>query len=205
MQVTNLDTAGFKAYNSFFAIKQHFTSKYDYFKYNGKVKTTVDSFKRRNDRYQFAKLERSHKTDLIQFLVSNAIKDNIGWIGDLTTEEAEENYRSWKRRIESLKYTFKSELKWMCDYIEANNLSFDDLFLIEDNDHPLILRFLLDGTLSLETVVILDKVLKFSRVFTKKMVDDPIWMDYNRKIQKYSAFIAVDVDDYKKILRNVFL
>lgn len=205
MQTSNLDNNGYKAYNTYLAIKQHFTSAYDYFKYNGKIKTNFESFKRRTDRFQFAKLERKHKSDLVPFIVSNALNDNLGWIGDLTSDEAEQIYLNWKRRIESLKYNFKCEMLGLRDYIELNEITFDDLFFIPENSHPILLQLILENKLSIETIVIMDKILTFSKKFNKKMVDDPVWMDYSRKIHKYSAFIAVDVDDYKKILRDVFL
>ena len=41
---------GINAYKTYLAIKQHFTSNYDYKKYNGKVKATEESFLKRRDR-----------------------------------------------------------------------------------------------------------------------------------------------------------
>lgn len=205
MQTSILDASGFKAYKSYLAIKQHFTSTYDYFKYNGKVRITVDNFTKRSDRFHFAKLERKHKKELVQFIVSNALKDNISWIGDLTTDEADMNYLEWKKKIESLTYVFKTEVNRIKDYMEDEKLPFDDLFKIKETSFPLIFQFLLEERISIETIAIFNKIFNFIPIFDKKMVDNPLWMDYSRKILKYAAFITVDSAQYKKILQDVFL
>ena len=41
---------GFKAYKLYLAVKNHFTTSYDYFKYNGKVNAKEDSFLKRRDK-----------------------------------------------------------------------------------------------------------------------------------------------------------
>ena len=78
----------FETYKLFLAIKAHFTNpKYDFFKYNGKVSASLDSFNRRRDKFHFAKLAK-HK-DPVGYLVSQYITGNFtGWVGDLFTEEA---------------------------------------------------------------------------------------------------------------------
>ena len=51
---------GFDAYKTYLALKRHFTSDYDYFKYNGKVRAGVESFLKRNDKFFFRKLITSY-------------------------------------------------------------------------------------------------------------------------------------------------
>ena len=74
---------GFDAYKTYLALKRHFTSDYDYFKYNGKVRAGVESFLKRNDRFFFRKLAKKYDDkELVDFFVSNFIvSDN--WIGNL--------------------------------------------------------------------------------------------------------------------------
>ena len=44
----------FEVYQNYLSLKSHFTNpKYDYFKYNKKVRATITSFNRRKDRYFF--------------------------------------------------------------------------------------------------------------------------------------------------------
>jgi hypothetical protein len=53
-----LNENGFTAYSEYLAIKRHFTTKYDYFKYNGKVNVSKESFESRRDAYQFQRLSK---------------------------------------------------------------------------------------------------------------------------------------------------
>ena len=56
------------------ALKLHFSSDYDYFKYNGKTNATQQSFEKRKDRFRFSKLARKLEDPLlIEFFVSNII------------------------------------------------------------------------------------------------------------------------------------
>lgn len=198
--------AGFKAYQKYLAVKGHFTRKdYDYFKYKGKIKASESSFKKRNDRYHFAKLENKHKKDLLPFLVSNMVVSSEVWVGELLSENSEKIYKKWQKKIESLKYTFRTDMSKLRDLIELHDYEFDDLFKMKEHDHPVIFKILMNEEISLESFVILDKILDFIRVFDKKMLDDPIWSMYNKKIRKYKDFIRINKTDYRKIVRQVFV
>ena len=49
----------FETYKSYLGLKNHFTrDKYDYHKYCGKSKASINSFYRRKDRFFFEKLSR---------------------------------------------------------------------------------------------------------------------------------------------------
>ena len=69
-------------------IKLHFNSaSYDFIKYNGKVKADLPSFMKRKDKYHFAKLARTYKSELLDFYVANlSLKD--AWVGDLLENES---------------------------------------------------------------------------------------------------------------------
>ena len=90
----------YDAYKIYHALKLHFTSNYDYMKYNGKANASVDSFLKRNDRPFFGKVARKYKDDTKDFFISNFIVNPKGWIGNFN----EENYLNWKKRNQSLKY-----------------------------------------------------------------------------------------------------
>ena len=198
--------AGFKAYQKYLAVKGHFTRKdYDYFKYKGKIKASESSFKKRNDRYHFAKLENKHKKDLLPFLVSNMVVSSEVWVGELLSENSEKIYKKWQKKIESLKYTFRTDMSKLRDLIELHDYEFDDLFKMKDNDHPIIFKQLMTEEISLESFVILDRILNFISYFDKKMLDDPIWTMYNVKIVKYQRFIDINKFDYHEIVKNIFL
>ena len=54
----------FDAYQVYTAIKLHFSSsRYDYFKFDGKTKVSIEKFLQRNDRYFFEKISNKYNTD----------------------------------------------------------------------------------------------------------------------------------------------
>ena len=81
---------------------------------------------------------------------------------------------------------------------------FDSFFEIETNKHPKIVKEFLKKNLSLETLIILDRILGFSVKFDKKM-RDPVWKLISQRMKKYSSFLNSDVFRYKKILKEVIL
>jgi hypothetical protein len=68
--------------------------------------------------------------------------------------------------------------------------------------HPKILKEYLSGRLSLENLVIYDRIFGFSKSFDKKL-NDPVWETVSLKLKKYGPFINIDVFNYKKILRDL--
>ena len=139
---------GFEAYRTYLALKRHFTSDYNYFKYNGKVRASVDSFLKRRDKFFFRKLSKKYKDeDLVEFFVSNfIISDN--WIGNMISQESEDNYVEFKRRRESLSYNFDNELHWLVDYCRSNDLELNQLLIVKDNNHPILFKLLLQNRIT---------------------------------------------------------
>ena len=193
---------GFDAYKTYLAIKRHFTSDYDYFKYNGKVRAGVESFLKRNDKFFFRKLAKKYDDkELVDFFVSNFIvSDN--WIGNLISQESEDNYVRFKKRRESLSYQFDNELHWLVDYCRSRDLELNKLLLVEDNNHPLLLKLLLQKKISIETIIIMDSVLKFLKHWDNNL-DDIVWEEKKRLIVKYNKFLTYDPFVYRKKLKEI--
>jgi hypothetical protein len=94
-------------------MKNHFTKdKYDYHKYCGKSRATVQSFYKRKDRFWFEKFARQKSDKEVEdFFVSNFITctdPSKLWIGEMI-RNGESRYTDWKRRTQSLSYIFKEE------------------------------------------------------------------------------------------------
>jgi hypothetical protein len=192
----------FESYQKYLALKNHFTNKkYNYFTYNGKVKANLQSFYKRKDRFWFEKLSRN-KTDeeILNFFVANfASCDDPQslWIGQII-KEGEENYTNWMRKTQSLSYIFKEEISIF------NSKNFDDMFNIEGNKHPLIIRNYLQKKISLETLIILNSILNYKKQFDKKL-QDPVWEFVSMRIEKYTPFIHIDVNKFKQLLKECVL
>ena len=192
----------FDAYKQYLSLKNHFTKdKYDYHKYCGKSRATVQSFYKRKDRFWFEKFSRQ-KTDqeVIDFFVSNFVTctdPSKLWIGEMI-REGEGRYTDWKKRTQSLSYVFKQEV----ENILAGN-DFDSIFSSKSG-HPIILKKYLGGDISIETLVILDRVLGFRKDYDDNL-QDPVWETVSMRMKKYSPFLNIDVQRYKKILKGVVL
>jgi hypothetical protein len=192
----------FEIYKSYIGIKNHFTrDSYDYHQYCGKTKTSIESFYKRRDRFFFEKISRQkNDSEVIDFFVANFISCTDPqklWIGEMI-KTGEKNYSDWKRRIQSLSYFFKEEMQSI-----TLNRDFNSLFL-KSYGHPIILKKYLSGEISLETLVICDKILGYRKDFDKKM-NDPVWESISHRIKKYSSFLNIDVFHYKKILKEVVI
>jgi hypothetical protein len=190
----------FETYQHYLSLKNHFTNpKYDFFKYGAKTRASITSFNKRKDKYWFEKTSRKYNDkEVVNFLVSNFVSaDNPQnlWIGQIINS-GERTYAEWMRRHQSLTYLFKEQSNEL--FLE-NKL--EDVFNCSKG-HPPILKKFLSGQLSLETLVIYEKIFGFSRTFDKKL-DDPVWECVSLKIKKYSPFLQVDIFNYKKILREI--
>ena len=192
----------FEVYKSYLGLKNHFTrDNYDYQKYCGKTKVNINSFYKRRDRFFFEKLSRQ-KTDeeTINFFLSNFIScDNPGslWIGEMM-REGEQKYTEWKKRNQSLFYVFREEIQNLFIDHKMNEV-FDS-----KKGHPIILKKYLSGSISIETLVILDKILDYRKDFDKKLLD-PVWEIVSLRIKKYSPFVGINIFSYKQILKEIIL
>ena len=106
------DTTGFAAFALYNAIKLHFTSdSYDFFRYNGKTNVSRETFAKRKDKYSFYKLSRKYSIEeLRDFYLANIIENDFQWVGEISGAEGEESHKKWKKRIESLTYSFENDI-----------------------------------------------------------------------------------------------
>jgi hypothetical protein len=195
-----LKVTPFETYQHYLSLKNHFTNpKYDFFKYGAKTRASVTSFNKRKDKYWFEKTSRKYNDkEVVDFLVSNfTATDNPQnlWIGEIINS-GERNYAEWTKRQQSLTYLFKEQSNELFSENELESV-FDC-----SKGHPPVLKMFLGGKISLETLVIYDKIFLFGNTFDKKLLD-PVWESVSLKLKKYSPFINIDVFNYRKILRSI--
>jgi hypothetical protein len=183
----------FEAFKLYISLKNHFTQKkYNYFKYNGKSRTSQDSFDKRKDKIFFQKL--SKHSDVLGFLLSNLLVNNKSWIKDITyNENSDKIYNDWLKRKQSLTYVFKNDIKKLDDDFNSN-------FLIQENNHPTILKLYLSNEISLETFCILIDISGAKKYFDKMLKNDVMWDEIGLLVEKYTPFITYDKEKYKNIL-----
>ncbi len=192
---------GYDAFCLFTSLKLHFNSdSYDYFRYHGKVSTSIDAFENRKDKYHFYKLSRRFSNDEQgrDFIVANLVHDSNVWIGHLLTNEADIEYRKRQKVIQSLTYIFTNEIESLMSHNNPN-----DLLMIQD-DYPKLLMMLLHDEISLETVCILNQLMNFVPMWDKKIADTIHYPNISRKIKKYTPFIKFEPTKYKLILKKEY-
>jgi hypothetical protein len=185
----------FELYIYYLALKKHFTTDYDFFKYNGKVKASVDAFENRKDKYFFYKL--SKRSDAKEYILANIAHNPDLWIGDIGDDKAEDIYGTWKKIHQSLLYSFQQDINTLDEDFDSNLIS-------KDGQHPKILRLYLSKQIRPETLIMINEVTGVFNYWDKKLVDRVLWPDIKKKCIKYRPFLSFDKTKIKSILVNTF-
>ena len=191
-------------YRTYLSVRNHFTNdNYNFFKFGGKTKASSSAFEKRRDRYIFDKVSKDYKDDEVALLfVSNFVAKEKFWIGNTLSEESRNIYTMWRKKIQSLSYIFENDVKAIIDEINDREIDFDSVFKIQDGQHPIILRLTLADRVSLESFLILYKILDFFPQFNRRIEETIIWPDYYKKCVKYEPFVKVDMTRFKFILKK---
>jgi len=205
---------GLRAYQKYLAIKLHFTTDYDYFKYGGKSKSaSPSSFEKRKDVFFFRKIERRYSDEeLTEYFVANFVSKNTGrWIGELASLQSERVYDQWKKRMESFSYLFKEDMEKIKEQANTCFLSTNpaDMWTVDNdthhNMHPEVLCMYLGNKISLESLIAANRVLKFVPIWDRTIGEDFIWPDISKSIKKYDAFLRLDEKNLRNIMKEVFI
>ena len=182
----------FEAYEKYVALKLHFTSEYDYFRYNGKTSVTPKSFNERKDKFHFKRLAKKYDdSTIIEYFIANII-DNKQWIGNMDMA----TYSQWQAKIQSIEYVFSNDVEKLL----TNVSEFDIIFNSDKGNHPKLVKAYLGKKISLETLVIFEKLLDFRKTFNKEITDQIIWPKVNMLIEKYEPFVDANINRCRKIL-----
>ena len=179
-------------YLMYCALKAHFgKGDYDFVKYSGKSSATKDSFWKRTDRLFFVKTQRKYKKKQIiqDYLVSNFVQNTKGWLGDFN----DDNYIEWKRRTQSMSYNFKQELE---------RIGKVNILGIKNGQHPKLLKEYLGKRVSIETLVILDDISNFTKIWNDKLKNDVVWPKVKKLMFDYKKFLTYDKKKCTIILNN---
>ena len=182
-------------YLMYCAMKAHFgNTDYDFITYRGKSRVSRDSFYKRKDRFFFVKLSRKYKEydEIRDYFISNFIKDRNGYISSFNNE----NYENWKIRRYSFYGIFSEEIK---PFVKE----FNPLFEVKKSEHPKLMKEFLGGRLSLETLIILDELVKFTKKWNQKLKDDIVWLDLNKIMNDYKRFLTINKNKYRIQLLNL--
>jgi hypothetical protein len=188
----------FKAYRTYLALRAHFTTDdYDIVKMKGRFKASRKAFDGLGKEFAFRRICKLYKDEeVINFMVANFISGNK-W-GGVFDMDAARQYQEYKKRRESLRYTFEQDLNRLSEEREGDLT----IFGFEYGHHPLILKAYLRNSISIETLVIIDKLTGFTDFM---LLDDTVWNDVKRLIKKYRPFVKFDKEQYQKLFDNYAL
>lgn len=188
--------AAYDIYVYYLALKRHFTTDYDFFKYNGKVKASQQAFENRKDKFQFYKL--SKRKDAKEFILANMIYEPTLWIGDLLdNEKAEEVFVEWTRKQQALSYVFDTDLTEL-------NPDFNSNLVVEDGQYPRLLQLYNMKRVNVETLVIIDDLVKNFRYWERNISDPIIFPQIKRTVEKVRPFISYDKAKMRQLLMKKF-
>jgi len=189
---------GYEAFSIYHVLKLHFTTNYDYFKYNGKCNISIETFEKRKDKYYFYKLSRKYDAEEYkQFVISNLLNNPDIWAGNLLMDESTDIHLDRMKRIQSLSYIFKSDCQEMMNYGRVNEL------LRINSDYPKLFVLSRQKIVSDESIIILNSLMDFLPKWKQKISDNIVWPIAFSRWMRYTPFINFDKDKYRKIALEV--
>ena len=185
-------------YLMYCAMKAHFSKgEYDFVKYDGKSKVSRDSFWKRSDRSFFAKLSHKYKNknDIRDYFVANFTTNNERWVGNFTDEK----YTQWKNM--NIVEKFEKDITPLLQNFDEGKF----IFAVPESSHPKLLKEYLGKRISLETMIVLDDLVEFSKRWDKELVwDDFVWPDVKKLMNNYKGFLTIDTNKYRmKLLKLI--
>ena len=189
---------GFKAFKYMTALKLHFTTeKYDVFETGCKVKGSRETFEKRNDRKLYELLADKFPTEreLIQFIVANLA---YGHRDIVYSSDSDDYYQLWTKRKESITQVFRNDLSNIVAHFAKQNLPGNALYSIESG-MPELLNLYLGGRVSLETMVILQRIDNYLEQWEPLIM---LWHNNFLVIRKVNRFVKFKMDRVMPIYEN---
>ena len=114
----------------------------------------------------------------------------------MNTMEADEVYKKYQKKIQSLTYVFSNDIINLFDKVEKPN----DIIMVKGGQEPILLKELYYGNIAAETLIILNRFLKFTDMWNEKIQDDVVYPEFMFKLKKYEPFVSYDIEKFKTIL-----
>lgn len=179
----------FDAFKLYCALKRHFTSSYDYFKYNKKISFKVETFEKHRPFYE----RLAKQQDVEGYLVANFIYDPNLWIGDIvSSEDSHVRYLQWLARQQSITYHFKEQLDLLSGDLQKDLKG-------SGKDYPILLEKFNARQISPETIIIFDNMVGILNYWTTNYSDDYQFEQALPMINKYKQFVTYDKSKIKKL------
>ena len=180
---------GYEVYVMYLALQRHFSTNYDYFLYNGKVKASMNAYSARSDMFSFEKLSKIiRKEDREDFFVAHFLDNPKEWIRNMSKQKMEE-YKAFYKN-------FPSKFEQDMHFVKLNGPS--KMIFCDGSGIPTIHKNVISKNISLESIIVLDMIFPFLNKHEEKVKVPFVWPEYIEKINNYRPFV-------KKKLQNNFI
>lgn len=195
-------------FQMYLAVKHHFTSEYDFFRYKGRLNSKACSYENLVSKPYYnaiRKLSRTYEAkQLCEYFVSNMLINEGAYLYDVEAE-GKRIYHDFIRRKESRTYIFKQDINRVCMELEKKQQSnFWNSVEVHDGQHPLLFRMFVGSYLAPETMCLLYKINDYLTEWDAKVSDTIFYPVVSRQIRKLSPFIMIkDLDPYVSLVSDV--
>lgn len=188
-----------QVFDKYRAIKQHFTSSYDYFKYQGKMRY-VDLSKR-NDRQVFTRL--AHKLqdkDVEPFFVSHMLENPKQWVGEMMGDDI---FPLYKKKMLHFQQVFKDNINTIIEFAEKEGVHPAELFETRLDNYPYIVKLVQQGYIELETYIVLNQFMNLQKHYDVYYNGDFVMEDFSQRVVKYTPFVNVSIPKYYETAKTL--
>ena len=186
----------------FQAVKLHFSTKnYNYNKYEGKVKKS--NYK---DIVPYSMIAKGkYKTDFPDFFIPGLFQNPKSNIENFLSEDYIRTWKYWESYQRATQYYFERELLEIQNYLEKTKLKFDSMFLIKENEMPVIYKFIVKNQVSPQTLLYLDQVIGFIDRIDFRITEKILFPKVQNRLKKLKTFLKPkEKENLKKIVQEVF-
>lgn len=187
---------GYECYKLYLAMQRHFSTSYDYFKYNGKVNASKEAYAKRNDMFSFEKLTKLiQKDEFVDFFLCHFLDNPKMWIRNMSKQ----NYELHKAKMKSFPKKFEEDLEYLSTYKPSELMEVT-------NDIPVIHKLCINKKVDAKTLIAMDKFFPFIDKHYEEVKVPIVFPDHIEMLRNYRPFFINKVTDiHKDIMKNVLL
>lgn len=167
--------APFQIFQIYHGVFLHYTTTYDYQKYQGKTSYTEETFNRRPDKYAYHNLSREFKDQNADFV---------------------EYYFSWefyqREKWVSVKNIIEDQARFQLEWLNYGKRHLDnfakDMSKLENDTAASLFEKLQYGDVHYHTLLILNKYTNIIDIMNESLVGQPLWDFKYKKLKKFRPF-----------------
>lgn len=183
---------GYETFCLYLALQRHFSSTYDFFKYQGKVSASVDAYKKRNDSFSFEKASKIiPPEERVDFFVAHFLDNPKEYIRNMSRVKLD-HYVQRSKKISNI---YEGDLNVLV------NEGFD--LKVVPGDIPKIHRLVMNESISIETLVIVDSMFPFLEKHQEVVQVPFAFPEHIIKVIKYRPFVLQRISEKRDLFRDV--